>query len=173
MEAAMEVAAQSGASHVSLDAVARKAGISKGGLLYHFPKKSDLMRALVEHHLAGIDEATRKAAGNSTTPNGVARALIDGYLDKLHIYCAAPRPTGIFAALAESPDLLEPVRACQTRIVERIRSSATDPALSLIAFLVVEGLKALDLFEAEPLTVEERETVLDALVERLSAIRAP
>jgi len=169
MEAAMEVAAESGALHVSLEAVARKAGISKGGLLYHFPKKSDLMRALVEHHLAGLDEATRKAAGNPSTPNGVARALIDVYLAKVQTYCQAPRPTGVFAALAENPDLMEPVRACQTRIVERIRSSAADPALSLVAFLVVEGLKALDLFEADPLTVDERQAVLDALARRLES----
>ena len=168
MTAAMEVAAEAGARHVSLDAVARKAGISKGGLLYHFPKKSDLTRALVEHHLAGIDEATRRAAGNAATPNAVARALIEAYLDKMQIYCSGQRPTGVFAALAENPGLMEPVRDCQSRIVDRIRTSATDPALSLVAFLVVEGLKALDLFEADPLTADERVTVLEALVKRLS-----
>ena len=63
---------------------------------------------------------------------------------------------------------MEPVRDCQSRIVDRIRTSATDPALSLVAFLVVEGLKALDLFEADPLTADERVTVLEALVKRLS-----
>ena len=76
------------------------------------------------------------------------------------------------AALAENPHLLEPVRDCQNRIVERIRSTAADPALSLIAFLAVEGLKALDLFETDPLTPVERESVLNALLLRLSTVRA-
>jgi AcrR family transcriptional regulator len=164
----MEVAAENGAGHLSLDAIARKAGISKGGLLYHFPKKEDLMRALVEHHLAGIEDATRKAAA-SPQPNAVAAALVATYFDKLSVGCGGPRPSGVFAALAENPHLLEPVRNCQNRIVERIRSTAGDPALSLIAFLAVEGMKTLDLFEADPLTVEEREMVLVTLLGRLSA----
>jgi AcrR family transcriptional regulator len=169
LAAAMEVAAENGAGHLSLDAIARKAGISKGGLLYHFPKKDSLMRALVEHHLAGIEEATRRAAGSAAEPNAVATALVGAYFDKLSVGCGGPRPSGVFAALAENPHLLEPVRDCQNRIVERIRSTADDPALSLIAFLAVEGMKTLDLFETDPLTVEEREMVLATLLGRLSA----
>jgi AcrR family transcriptional regulator len=168
LAAAAEVAAESGAVHLSLDAIARKAGISKGGLLYHFPKKEDLMRALVEHHLSGIEEATRKAAFSVAEPNAVAAALIGAYLDKVNIGCDGPQPSGVFAALAENPNLLEPVRHCQKRIVERIRSTAADPALSLIAFLAVEGMKTLDLFETDPLTAEEREMVLATLLTRLS-----
>jgi AcrR family transcriptional regulator len=167
LAAAMDVAAECGAGHLSLDAIARKAGVSKGGLLYHFPKKDDLMRALVEHHLAGIEDATRKAAA-SPQPNAVATALVGAYLDKVNVGCSAPRPSGVFAALAENPHLLEPVRDCQNRIVERIRSTAADPALSLIAFLAVEGMKTLDLFETDPLTGEEREMVLATLLGRLS-----
>jgi len=167
LAAAMEVAAENGAGHLSLDAIARKAGISKGGLLYHFPKKEDLMRALVEHHLAGIEDATRKAAV-SREPNAVAAALVGAYFDKLAVGCSGPRPSGVFAALAENPHLLEPVRNCQNRIVERIRSTADDPAFSLIAFLAVEGMKTLDLFETDPLTAEEREMVLATLLGRLS-----
>lgn len=34
-----------GASHLTLDAVAREAGISKGGLLYHYPTKDALIQA--------------------------------------------------------------------------------------------------------------------------------
>lgn len=167
--AAMDVAAASGAVHLSLDAIARKAGISKGGLLYHFPKKDDLMRALVEHHLAGIEEATRKAAGLTAEANAVAAALVAAYLDKGKVGCEAPKPSGVFAALAENPHLLEPVRECQNRIVDRIRSTASDPVLSLIAFLAIEGLKTLDLFETDPLTEDERRAVLGGLLLRLSA----
>lgn len=166
LAAAMEVAATSGAVHLSLDAIARKAGISKGGLLYHFPKKDDLMRALVEHHLAGIEEATRRAAAGPGAPNAVAAAFVGAYLANLAD--CPQKPSGVFAALAENPHLLEPVRACQHRIADRIRTTAADPALSLMAFLVVEGLKTLDLFETDPLTLKEREAVLRTLLARLA-----
>lgn len=37
VEAAMRVAEEQGLSAVTIDAVAEQAGITKGGLLYHFP----------------------------------------------------------------------------------------------------------------------------------------
>ena|SRR5579871_4476732 len=165
LAAAIAIAKESGPGRLSLDAIARRAGISKGGLLYHFPKKDALMRALVEHHLAGVEAAADEARNTPHRPNGVACAFVQAYRDKAA--CQPPRPSGVLAALAENPHLLEPVRAHLVRIVDRIRSSAVDLDVSLIAFLAVEGLKALDLFEADPLTTEERERVLGDLVRRL------
>jgi AcrR family transcriptional regulator len=163
--AAIAVAKEEGAGRLSLDAIARRAGVSKGGLLYHFPKKDALMRALVEHHLSGVDTAIREASERGR-PNAVARAFVEVYRD--HVHCQPPRPSGVLAALAENPHLLDPVRAHVGRVVERIRASAVDLDMSLIAFLAVEGLKALDLFEADMLSDEERERVLAGLVQRLS-----
>ena len=167
LAAAMAVARESGASRLSLDAIARRAGVSKGGLLYHFPKKDALMRALVERHLAEIEAATIAATNLPCQPNAVATAFIHAYRAKLA--CEPAPPSGVLAALAENPHLLEPVRDHQVRIVERIRSSASDLDMSLIAFLAVEGMKALELFETDPLTSEERERVFEALVQRLQA----
>ncbi len=53
-----------------------------------------------------------------------------------------------------------------------IDGTAADPALSLIAFLAIEGLKTLDLFEVDLLTDSEREIVLNGLLARLSAPEA-
>jgi AcrR family transcriptional regulator len=168
LAAAMEVAKESGAGHLSLDAIARRAGVSKGGLLYHFPKKDALIRALVEHHLAGIESAIRDAEAEGGRSNAVARAFVEVYRNKIR--CQAPKPSGVLVALAEDPQLLEPVRAHQGRVVDRIRHTEGDRGLSLIAFLVVEGLNALDLFEADPLTAEERDGVLDTLLRWLDEV---
>ena len=53
--------------HLSLDAVARRAGLSKGGLLYTFPTKAKLLEALVEQHVAEFDESLRKEEPNENT----------------------------------------------------------------------------------------------------------
>src|SRR5258707_15265358 len=90
LAAAMAVAKESGAGRLSLDAIAKRAGVSKGGLLYHFPKKDALMRALVEHHLAGIDAATRAPEGDGSRPNAVARAFIEAY--RVKHACPPARP---------------------------------------------------------------------------------
>lgn len=61
--AAIHVALENGFGKVTLDAVARQAGVSKGGLLHHFASKKDLIRAMLKHyadtatdrHLVDID----------------------------------------------------------------------------------------------------------------------
>ena len=161
-----------GAAHISIDAIARRAGISKGGLLYHFPKKDALIQALVEQHLTHIEAMigdAQRAAG-SQGENAVAQAYIRIFRDN---FCLQKRkPDGILIALAENPHLLNPVRAHQKRMAERIRASAADPTLSLITLLAAEGMKSLDLFEANPLTTEERAAVLDRLIQMLDEPKA-
>ncbi|BAS14019.1 hypothetical protein AHiyo8_23220 [Arthrobacter sp. Hiyo8] len=48
----------------TLDAVAKRAGVSKGGLLYHFPNKEAMISSLLERMdgLAALDIAAMKAA---------------------------------------------------------------------------------------------------------------
>ena len=46
----------SGPAGLVLDAVAADAGISKGGLLYHFPNKEALVGSLCDRMLARFDE---------------------------------------------------------------------------------------------------------------------
>ena len=48
LDAAVAVVRRDGAQALTLDAVAAEAGVSKGGLLYHFRSKRDLLDALVE-----------------------------------------------------------------------------------------------------------------------------
>ena len=42
IQAALSVAAEKGAGKVTLDSVAKAAGVSKGGLIYHFSSKEAL-----------------------------------------------------------------------------------------------------------------------------------
>ena len=81
LEAAEALAREQGPGNISLDAVAARAGLSKGGLLYNFPTKAKLLEALVEMHieraeaaLAQSVEAGRKAAMPWRLPICVTRA---------------------------------------------------------------------------------------------------
>jgi AcrR family transcriptional regulator len=60
LDAAEAVVLESGARHMTLDAVAVKAGVSKGGLLYHFPTKDALLRAMLDRLRKQLDEAWKK-----------------------------------------------------------------------------------------------------------------
>lgn len=58
----------------TLDAVATRAGVSEGGLLYHFPNKEALITASLERldHLAAEDLARCMGNGHISTPCGRA-----------------------------------------------------------------------------------------------------
>ena len=173
LAAAAELAKEKGAAHISLEAIARRAGVSKGGLLYHFPRKDALIHALVEQHMAKVDAslAEIEAASGQQRSNAIAQAIIEIAREKVCQH--KDKYDGLFLALAENPHLLAPLREHEKRIVERFRRTAADHDLSLITLLVIEGIRSLDLFEANPLSEEECSAVLDRLMSLLADSRQP
>lgn len=171
MEAAAAVAHDVGPAHLSLDAVAERAGVSKGGLLYHFPTKQALIMAIVERHLAAI-EAAAGISDADPVPDGNAVAL-----GLMRAFCATPAAKpggaqGFLAALAETPSLLDPIREHNGRVVSCLRR-AEQPETALISFLVVEGMRSLSLFDSNPLSIEECERILDRLARVLERSDEP
>ena len=47
LNAACQIILERGAEALTIEAVAQKAGISKGGLLYHFPSKNKLIEGMI------------------------------------------------------------------------------------------------------------------------------
>ncbi|EAE2866200.1 TetR family transcriptional regulator, partial [Listeria monocytogenes] len=48
LTAASEIVKEEGVVKLTLEAVAQRAGVSKGGLLYHYPSKEALIKGMVE-----------------------------------------------------------------------------------------------------------------------------
>src|ERR1700744_4364854 len=63
LDAAESVILGSGGRSFTLDAVAARAGISKGGLVYSFATKDDLVYAALEREMALFQEAVRRRVG--------------------------------------------------------------------------------------------------------------
>lgn len=62
LDAAQELLIEKGYRDASMDEIAARAGIAKGTLYQHFPRKEDLVLALFEQHLAGFEETVARAA---------------------------------------------------------------------------------------------------------------
>lgn len=90
--ATLSVALEHGFGRVTLDAVAERAGISKGGLLYHFPSKTKLITALLQRC-----QGVREEYKNEASSGAVADLAID------------PLAVATLIASAEDPALLENV----------------------------------------------------------------
>ncbi len=162
LRAADQLAAETGLMAVSLDAIAARAGVSKGGLLYHFPSKARLMQALVADYMAQLD-ANLRAAAETAGRNAVIHCFLDHFLqERRERGCP---PAGLLAAFAEDPQILAPVSDYQARFLDMIRGNATDPDLAVTAYLAVEALRAGALLNIAPLD----EDGIFALVESLKA----
>lgn len=159
LEAAEALANELGPGSISIEAVALRAGLSKGGVLYHFPMKAALLSAIVEVHIGRRREAVEAhLAASEQRPNALAEALVEACRhDKS---CAAPPASGLLAAIAAHPDFLDPLREHHRDTVGRLRRESGDPDLATVAFLAIEGMKALHLFGFEALTPEEEQAVL-------------
>ena len=48
-EAAIRIASRDGLLAMTLENVARETGITKGGVMYHFPSKDELIRGVLEY----------------------------------------------------------------------------------------------------------------------------
>ncbi|MBX3598883.1 MAG: TetR family transcriptional regulator [Rhizobiaceae bacterium] len=166
LAAASEISFENGAANLSLDAVAARAGVSKGGLLYHFPNKAALMRSMVE---AFIDQA--EASLDETVGRG--GNLLSALVCLTGTECQKPTPgaAGVLAAIAEDPDFLKPIKDFKRRLLDRLFKNAESSDDVLLIFLAAEGLRSLKLFEFDVLTAEEQERALNVMLARAEAIR--
>jgi AcrR family transcriptional regulator len=81
LEVARRVFGTWGFHAVSMDAVAKEAGVTKPILYDHFPSKKDLYLALLDADLALLHEEVRKALAASTGNRERIRASFQAYFD--------------------------------------------------------------------------------------------
>jgi AcrR family transcriptional regulator len=159
LEAADRIARDSGPANVALDAVAASAGVSKGGLLYHFPSKQALLAALVDRHVERFEVEMAERCAAADGPGGHLQAYLDASLED----CRQIPPTGALAAMVQMPELLRPVRDFKRRSLDRMLASAANPGIALVLFLAMDGLRSMKLFDLDVLTPEERLAAIEAL----------
>lgn len=163
LDAAQQLAFHAGAANLSLDAVAERAGVSKGGLLYHFPTKSALLKALVADFLERFDQAL-SAEETAGLPNAVIRAYLTQFATER---ARNPQPAaGLLAALAEDPGLLAPVQHYESDFLARIRANATDPQMATLIFYALHGMRAMEMFNIRVLDAASEAEFMDWLQKR-------
>ncbi len=76
LKAAFREVAEKGFSEVTLDDIARRAGVSKGVTLYYFDSKEDLFRQLFAWLIDSIHGRMREAVAKEQDPVAKVRALV-------------------------------------------------------------------------------------------------
>jgi AcrR family transcriptional regulator len=161
LAAAADIARDVGPANLSLDAVAARAGVSKGGLLYHFPSKADLLKAIIEDHLRHFEQELAACPGPGGGPANILRA----YLDTSMMDCARKTPpaSGVLAAIVQHPEMMAPITVFKRQMLDRLKADAGEESTALILFLAMEGLRSMKLFDADVLSTEETDKAVEAL----------
>jgi AcrR family transcriptional regulator len=143
LDAAEAVVAEEGVRNLTLDAVAARSGISKGGLLYHFRSKEDLAAAMIERSIAWFDDALVEAGSDDNDVRGrFTRAYIRASLGMTALTGAGfdNLCSAITTALLSFPERLGPVQQQGLRTQDGIEKDGLDPVLATIIRLAVDGL---------------------------------
>ncbi|GGG60790.1 TetR/AcrR family transcriptional regulator [Paenibacillus radicis (ex Gao et al. 2016)] len=164
LQVACKLVRERGASQLTLDAVAKEAGVSKGGLLYHFPTKEALVQAALDDFLNRFDSSTEEEASRNTKLNNQwAQAyLIQTFeINKEDLEMSF----GILAAASSNPVLLEPMRQRYVEWQSRMAAECKDPVEATVARLAADGLFYCELFGFAPLEDGLRKDVLSYLLD--------
>ncbi|WP_410768856.1 TetR/AcrR family transcriptional regulator [Fontibacillus sp. BL9] len=164
LAAALLIVKTQGVEKLTLESVAKEAGISKGGLLHHFPNKQALINAMVEEttnrYFSDIHE---RATNDSNEVGKWSRAYIHATFDEKQ------EDNGVNAALIASlfanPDLLSKLKNHYSFWQAKIENDGIDQVKATIVRLAVDGLWFSDIFGVGDLNDDLKQQVIDYLSE--------
>ncbi|OJT96167.1 TetR family transcriptional regulator [Metarhizobium album] len=166
VDVAAQLAFERGIGAVTLDAVSEAAGVSKGGLLHHFPGKVALLDGLFDRLVDELDAAIEAAMIVDPLPHGrFTRAYLQVVADLKEKPGENRQWAGLTMALLNEPHL----RARWRQWVDRRAGEYVGTDSSLNAAIVrfaADGLWLADMVGSHDLSAETR----SALIERLSAL---
>lgn len=167
LQAARRVIVEKGVELLSMDRVAKEAGVAKGTLLYHYPTKEKLLMELMKNyteHLESCLLAGMNKCRHTTNP------LASGFSAWFKDFYAQDRTytsfgLAILSYAAHNPKFREPVRRWYESLFEKLRVG-NDPDEAIFCVLALEGLFYLQHFDLNVLTPKEIEQVTERVSER-------
>ncbi|MFL9923041.1 TetR/AcrR family transcriptional regulator [Herbaspirillum lusitanum] len=163
IQAALTIIARDGAGKLTLDAIAREAGISKGGLMHQFRSKGAVLQALLEHQV----EYFEKFSGDYMANDGAAspEPHLTTQIEVAREAISQPQSVAfaILGAIGEEPGLLSMFRDIDASKLAAIKAEAADPEMATLRWMAARGLLLSALFGLCPLSDEEREQLFDHL----------
>ena len=168
LDATLDLVQEIGVPAITLEAVAERAGVSKGGLLYHFPFKEQLMRAANEYLIARRIQA-RQAVYEELAPHP-NRAL------KAYVLASVTNRAGndaistrLLSAGSMQDASSEPIKRY---FMERFPPFASDVGFELaaLAHVATEGLWFMEMHGVSPFTPQQRKALVGTILSIIDGV---
>lgn len=177
LRAAEDVVIRDGVAHLTLEAAATEAGVSKGGVLYHFPSRKALVSAMVERFTESFDADLLRFGADDPAPGSFTRAYIEAEVHpSTEPGAIHDRRLGsaLLAGMASDPELLTPLRERFAAWHDAMLRDGLPAGIAMVARLTVDGLWLTDLFELAPLSGGRRDEVARTLLDLVEqSLRVP
>jgi AcrR family transcriptional regulator len=165
IDAAEEVVLRDGVAHLTLEAAAVQAGLSKGGVLYHFPTRDALVAGMVDKIIEEFDRDIETHQVDRGAPGSFTRAYIRATMSPISSTPERQDRLGaaLIAAAAAEPELVAPLQVAADRWQRRLESDGLDPTVATVLRLACDGLWLCDLFGLAPPSAALRASLEDQL----------
>lgn len=166
LNAAEHIVQVKGVAGLTLDAAAKEAGVSKGGLLYHFASKEALLIGLLTRLATYIEADFQGVLAQQAPGKGrTARAMLAWTFDHPDAVCEQhERAAGVFlAAFHQDPALLDPVRQVFAEVWANLREDGLPPGRAMAVQAACDGLFMWSIFGLHEVSEQERRELRAAL----------
>ena len=167
LDAAEAIVRRAGVAALTLEAAAREAGVSKGGLLYHFGGKEALLTGLLNRMAEFVaEDFASSLASQPAGPGRVARTMLAWGLEAPQEACneRCDRAAAVFlAAFHHDPALLDPMRAVVARMRAAVTTDGLAPGAGMAVMAAMDGLFMARIFGLYTLDEAERQALRGAL----------
>lgn len=137
-EAAIQIAAQGGVKALTIESLAQAAGMTKGGVQYHFPSKDALYESVLEYALTLFDDALEEMAPPGSKPGKWLHAYVD-----LSLGPPTDHDNAVATLLAGIPvhdDRARPYRHFAAKWKARANADGKDAAINTIVRLAADSV---------------------------------
>jgi AcrR family transcriptional regulator len=148
----------------TLDDIAREAGMSKGGLIYHFPSKEELMQALATDMVEGFRAHVRSCIDpGDDLPGRLVRAYIRACFDTSADVQTSREIMALMAQLSIIPAVSGIADADAERWREDFREDGLPTGVRNLVVSAADGASITPLWGEKPVTHEHAELELQLI----------
>ncbi len=165
LDAAERIVLRDGPAHLTIDAVAAETPLSKGGVLYHFASKDDLIRGMIARRMDQFEAEMEQFVKADPNPAGRrTRAFLSTFTQCQGEGSARDRIcAAMLAAVANNPNLLEPFQARFRSWKQSITEDGLNPVAAAVATLAADGLWFGELLNFPPFEPGMRDQIIARL----------
>lgn len=163
LEAAVALAEEQGLGGITVQAVADRAGVTKGGLFHHFASKQALIDAVFDFMLEQMDEALDRLMGEDGAPDawgGFTRAYV---ISTFECCDMALSGQALSISMVTDPALRHRWKAWIDARLARHAATDSDPRLHVVR-LAADGYWFARVLHADDAGVEPPEALRERLI---------